>query len=116
MMATKPLSARFPVKSQALASSHSSFTARAPLATQPRRVVALRSQRKAHTLCVSASAAPKVDVVDFSGVPTGQETVELNAARPETAKYVVHRAVVTERANKRQGSANSKTRSEVRGG
>ena len=63
-----------------------------------------------------SAAAPKVEVVDFAGTPTGQETLALNAARAETAKYVVHRAVVRERANKRQGSANTKTRSEVRGG
>jgi len=61
-------------------------------------------------------AAATLDLLDFSGKPLGTETLDLNTARPETARAVVHRGLITELQNKRQGNAHTKTRSEVRGG
>lgn len=60
--------------------------------------------------------AATLDLLDFSGQPLGTETLDLNAARPETARAVVHRGLITELQNRRQGNAHTKTRSEVRGG
>lgn len=73
---------------------------------------------QARVVCAVAAPAPAVlPVVAYDGENSG-ETVELNlrTARPETAKAVVHRAVVAYMQNKRQGSASTKTRAEVRGG
>lgn len=52
---------------------------------------------------------------DSQGNSKKQKFLELNVAT-ETSGYVVHRALVKELASKRQGTASSKTRSEVRGG
>ncbi|CAI5496319.1 unnamed protein product [Closterium sp. Naga37s-1] len=65
-----------------------------------------------------AAAGPAVlPVLTMDGANSGK-TAELNlrTARPETAKAVVHRAVVTYMQNKRAGTASTKTRAEVRGG
>jgi len=50
------------------------------------------------------------------GVEEGTEKVEVRTASASTARGLVHRYVTALRANKRQGSANTKTRSEVSGG
>ncbi|GAQ83749.1 chloroplast ribosomal protein L4 precursor [Klebsormidium nitens] len=82
----------------------------------------LKQQRDAFQLarCNKRTAgvvmAATLDLLDFSGKPLGTETLDLNAARPETARAVVHRGLITELQNKRQGNAHTKTRSEVRGG
>lgn len=44
------------------------------------------------------------------------ETLQLKVAKESTAKSVLHRYLNTYLRNQRQGSANTKTRSEVRGG
>ena len=82
--------------------------------------VKLQAQAARVTCAVSVQPAPVAaafPVVTYDGEKSG-ETLELNlrVARPETAKAVVHRAVVTYMQNKRQGSASTKTRAEVRGG
>ncbi|NDJ19340.1 50S ribosomal protein L4 [Myxacorys almedinensis] len=55
-------------------------------------------------------------VKDWQGAENGTTSFELKVAKPETAKSVVHRALVRQLANARQGTASTKTRAEVRGG
>ncbi len=55
-------------------------------------------------------------VKNWEGEQVGEATLELEVAPPETANHIVHRAVVRQMTNARQGSASTKTRSEVRGG
>lgn len=55
-------------------------------------------------------------VKDWEGASVGQATLDLKVAKEETAAHVVHRALVRQLANARQGTVSTKTRSEVRGG
>ncbi len=55
-------------------------------------------------------------VKDWQGAETGKATLELRVAKPETAKHIVHLALVRQLNNERQGTASTKTRAEVRGG
>ena len=55
-------------------------------------------------------------VKSWEGGDAGQAEFNLKVAREETASHVVHRALVRQLANARQGTAKAKTRSEVRGG
>jgi large subunit ribosomal protein L4 len=55
-------------------------------------------------------------IKDWKGGSKGSATIDLKVAKDETAKAVVHRALVRQLANSRQGTASTKTRSEVRGG
>ncbi|NEO83231.1 MAG: 50S ribosomal protein L4 [Spirulina sp. SIO3F2] len=55
-------------------------------------------------------------VKNWQGEDAGEATLELKVAKPETANHILHRAVVRQLANSRQGTASSKTRAEVRGG
>lgn len=55
-------------------------------------------------------------VKNWQGEAVGEATLELKVAREENAASLVHRAVVWQMANARQGTASTKTRSEVRGG
>ncbi len=55
-------------------------------------------------------------VKDWEGGDKGSATLDLKVAKEETAAAVVHRALVRQLANQRQGTASTKTRSEVRGG
>ncbi|PSO48554.1 MAG: 50S ribosomal protein L4 [Cyanobacteria bacterium SW_9_44_58] len=55
-------------------------------------------------------------VKNWQGEEVGQASLNLKIADPETAEHIVHRAVVRQTTNARQGSASTKTRSEVRGG
>ncbi|MEO0932596.1 MAG: 50S ribosomal protein L4 [Cyanobacteria bacterium J06641_2] len=55
-------------------------------------------------------------VKNWQGEEVGQKTLELKVAKEETASHVVHRALVRQMTNARQGNASTKTRSEVRGG
>lgn len=55
-------------------------------------------------------------VKDWKGSDKGSATLDLKVAKEETATAVVHRALVRQMANQRQGTASTKTRSEVRGG
>jgi large subunit ribosomal protein L4 len=55
-------------------------------------------------------------VKNWQGEQTGEATIELRVAKPENATHIVHRALVRQTTNARQGTASSKTRSEVRGG
>jgi large subunit ribosomal protein L4 len=55
-------------------------------------------------------------VKDWTGKEVGEIDLELRVAKEATAKGLVHRALVRQLANARQGTASSKTRAEVRGG
>jgi large subunit ribosomal protein L4 len=55
-------------------------------------------------------------VKNWQGEDVGQATLDLRVAKEETAAHVVHRALVRQLTNARQGTASTKTRSEVRGG
>jgi large subunit ribosomal protein L4 len=55
-------------------------------------------------------------VHNWDGEEVGQATLELKVAKEENAAHIVHRALVRQQANARQGTASAKTRAEVRGG
>ncbi|MDJ0724795.1 MAG: 50S ribosomal protein L4 [Prochloraceae cyanobacterium] len=55
-------------------------------------------------------------VKNWEGEQVGEASFELKVAKEENAAHIVHRALVRQMTNSRQGSASSKTRSEVRGG
>jgi len=55
-------------------------------------------------------------VKDWTGNEVGEVTLDLRVAKEATAKGLVHRALVRQLANARQGTASTKTRAEVRGG
>ena len=55
-------------------------------------------------------------VHNWEGEQVGQANLDLKVAKEENAAHIVHRALVRQMNNARQGSANSKTRAEVRGG
>jgi large subunit ribosomal protein L4 len=55
-------------------------------------------------------------VKNWQGETAGEATLELKVAKQENASHIVHRALVMQTTNARQGTASTKTRSEVRGG
>lgn len=55
-------------------------------------------------------------VRNWEGQEVGQASVELRVAKEENASHIVHRALVKQMTNARQGNASTKTRAEVRGG
>ncbi|MEY3255277.1 MAG: ribosomal protein [Cyanobacteriota bacterium] len=55
-------------------------------------------------------------VKNWQGEEVGQTSFELRVAKEETASHIVHRALVRQMTNSRQGTASTKTRAEVQGG
>ncbi|MBD2295961.1 50S ribosomal protein L4 [Anabaena sphaerica FACHB-251] len=55
-------------------------------------------------------------VKNWQGDQVGQTSFELRVAKEQTAAHIVHRALVRQMTNSRQGTVSTKTRSEVRGG
>ncbi|WP_036485249.1 50S ribosomal protein L4 [Myxosarcina sp. GI1] len=55
-------------------------------------------------------------VKNWQGENVGETTLELKVAKAENAEHIVHRALIRQINNARQGTASSKTRAEVRGG
>lgn len=55
-------------------------------------------------------------VKNWQGEGVGEAALDLKVAKEENASHIVHRALVRQMNNARQGTASSKTRSEVRGG
>eukprot|EP00475_Leptophrys_vorax_P010894 TRINITY_DN17455_c0_g1_i1.p1 TRINITY_DN17455_c0_g1~~TRINITY_DN17455_c0_g1_i1.p1 ORF type:complete len:291 (-),score=19.90 TRINITY_DN17455_c0_g1_i1:19-891(-) len=81
-------------------------------AVAPKRLVATAAIAEA-----PVAAPATLPVLTFDGASSGKQAeLNLRTARPETAKAVVHRAVVTYMQNKRAGTASTKTRAEVQGG
>jgi large subunit ribosomal protein L4 len=74
--------------------------------------------RSIASLAVTAEAKPRtVPVVTAAGDSAGEATLTLKAGKnPEVFGHIVHRKLVLERRNARWGTANTKTRGEVRGG
>ncbi len=58
----------------------------------------------------------KLDVKDKKGKSAGSVEISDKIAKAEASHTTVHRAIVAEEANLRQGTQKTKTRSEVRGG
>ncbi len=55
-------------------------------------------------------------VKDWQGAEVGQTSLDLQVAKEESAAHIVHRALVRQMNNARQGTASTKTRAEVSGG
>lgn len=55
-------------------------------------------------------------IKNWDGKETGSATLDLRVADESTADHIVHRALVRQMANARQGTVSTKTRAEVRGG
>ncbi len=55
-------------------------------------------------------------VKDWQGAEVGQASLDLRVAKEESAAHIVHRALVRQMNNARQGTVSTKTRSEVSGG
>jgi large subunit ribosomal protein L4 len=55
-------------------------------------------------------------VKNWQGEEVGQKQFDLRIAKEETAVHIVHRALVRQMTNSRQGTVSTKTRAEVRGG
>ena len=55
-------------------------------------------------------------VKNWQGEQIGEATLEMKVAKEESAEHIVHRALVRQLHNQRQGTVSSKTRAEVRGG
>jgi len=55
-------------------------------------------------------------VKNWQGEEVGEASLDLRVAKEESAAHIVHRALVRQMNNSRQGTASSKTRAEVRGG
>jgi large subunit ribosomal protein L4 len=55
-------------------------------------------------------------VKNWEGNEAGSASLELKVANEEVASHVVHRALVRQMNNSRQGTLSTKTRAEVRGG
>lgn len=57
-----------------------------------------------------------LSVRNWQGESVGEAELSLKVARPESAEHIVYLALRRQLTNARQGNANTKTRSEVRGG
>lgn len=55
-------------------------------------------------------------VKDWQGAEAGAASLDLRVAKEENAAHIVHRALVRQMNNARQGTASTKTRAEVSGG
>ncbi|MGB3205276.1 MAG: 50S ribosomal protein L4 [Crinalium sp.] len=55
-------------------------------------------------------------VRNWQGEEVSEATLELRVAKEDNASHIVHRALVRQMTNGRQGNASTKTRAEVRGG
>jgi large subunit ribosomal protein L4 len=55
-------------------------------------------------------------IKDWEGKDVGNASLELKVASESSAAGILHRAVVRQMANSRQGTVSTKTRAEVRGG
>ncbi|XP_074303094.1 large ribosomal subunit protein uL4c-like [Silene latifolia] len=77
--------------------------------------LSLKKPQNTLTFSVNSQLTP-LPILDFSGEKIGETFLNLKTAPPETARAVVHRAVVHHLQNRRRGTASTLTRAEVRGG
>lgn len=73
------------------------------------------SGRESKPLSVASQLAT-LPIISFEGEKVGETYLDLKTAPEDTARAVVHRAIVTDLQNKRRGTASTLTRGEVRGG
>ena len=57
-----------------------------------------------------------LETLKWDGKKSGKVTLDLSVAKETSSADLIHRAVLRQLANKRQGTASTLTRSEVRGG
>jgi len=57
-----------------------------------------------------------LETLKWDGKTSGKVTLDLAVAKETSSADLMHRAVLRQLANKRQGTASTLTRSEVRGG
>ena len=57
-----------------------------------------------------------LETLNWDGKKSGKVSIELKVAKEASSSDLIHRAVLRQLANKRQGTASTLTRSEVRGG
>ncbi len=57
-----------------------------------------------------------IETLKWDGKKAGKVSLDLKVAKDTSSRDLVHRAVLRQLANKRQGTASTLTRSEVRGG
>ena len=57
-----------------------------------------------------------LETLKWDGKKSGKVTLDLTVAKETSSADLIHRAVLRQLANKRQGTASTLTRSEVRGG
>ncbi|MEM6251465.1 MAG: 50S ribosomal protein L4 [Cyanobacteria bacterium P01_D01_bin.156] len=55
-------------------------------------------------------------IKDWQGADSGIAILDMSVAKEDNAAHIVHRAILRQMHNSRQGTLSSKTRSEVRGG
>lgn len=105
-----------------------SFTSPASLSFFSSSLFSLSPRKTANSLSVSTAARPSsfplcirselttLPILSFTGEKVGETYLDLKSAPPETARAVVHRAIITDQQNARRGTASTRTRGEVRGG
>ncbi|KAF8010376.1 hypothetical protein BT93_J1108 [Corymbia citriodora subsp. variegata] len=96
--------------------SSSLFAASSRGTLKPAALSRPSSSRPAPKPLSVAAEVTTLPILDFSGEKVGETYIDLRTAPPETARAVVHRALITDRQNKRRGTASTLTRGEVRGG
>ncbi|GKV26173.1 hypothetical protein SLEP1_g35519 [Rubroshorea leprosula] len=79
----------------------------------PRKSVSVKTSRRSLSITSELVTLP---ILSFTGDKIGETYLDLKSAPPETARPVVHRAILADQQNKRRGTASTLTRSEVRGG
>ena len=57
-----------------------------------------------------------IETLKWDGKKAGKVSIDLKVAKETSSADLIHRAVLRQLANKRQGTASTLTRSEVRGG
>ncbi|OAY81392.1 50S ribosomal protein L4, chloroplastic [Ananas comosus] len=91
-------------------SSTSLFLLASPLRTQRKSPM---TPCKGAALRVVRSELATLPVLSFSGEKVGKAALELRSAPPDTARAVVHWALVTNRQNRRRRTASTLTRVET---
>ncbi|KAM1039972.1 hypothetical protein ACFX2I_029223 [Malus domestica] len=83
---------------------------------KPFSVLAPTNSLKTPKPLIVFSELATLPVLSFTGDKVGETFLDLKSALPDTARAVVHRAIITDLQNKRRGTASTLTRAEVSGG